>query len=206
MSIARGNYTSSGNLPSARIDKPDPPEHLQTPHQLTIVGKVGRHPQRIRKAGRNDTSAYNNDKSNHSCHAHTNTIPCPYHKPHDSAQLSPWSIRRKVRDIRKARLWTLQEVDVMKTKDLHEMVAGGRPGDDRLGPRPLFPLSWTAEPFSRKPVHKRATYRDNLVSSLDFSRAAGDMGLETGLSSSSSPGGTWQVEASGDGVDSMVSC
>ena len=39
----------------------------------------------------------------------------------------------------------------------------------------------------------------------DFSRAAGDMGLETGLSSSSSPGGTWQVEASGDGVDNMVS-
>ena len=102
-------------------------------------------------------------------------------------------------------MWTLQEVDVMKAKDLYEMVAGGRrPGDDRLGPRPLF-FSRTAEPFSREPVHKRSTYRDSLVSSLDFSRAAGDMGLETGLSSSSSPGGTWQVEASGDGVDNMVS-
>ena len=107
MSIARGNYTSSGNLPSARIDKPDPPEHLQTPHQLTIVGKVGRHPQRIRKAGCNDTSVYNDDNLNHPCHAHTNTIPCPYHKSHDSASAishaGPWSIRRKVRNIRKAR-------------------------------------------------------------------------------------------------------
>jgi hypothetical protein len=49
-------------------------------------------------------------------------------------------------------------------------------------------FSRTAEPFSQKPVHKRVTDRDtwswSLIVSLDFSRAAGDMGLETGLSSS----------------------
>jgi hypothetical protein len=68
-------------------------------------------------------------------------------------------------------------------------IAGKRPGDNRLGSRPLFFFpSPTAEPFSRKPVQKRVTYRDNLVLSLDFSRAAGDMGLETGSSLSSSPG------------------
>jgi hypothetical protein len=38
--------------------------------------------------------------------------------------------------------------------------------------------------FHKMPVHKRVTYRDNLVVSLGVSRAAGDMGLETGLSSS----------------------
>jgi hypothetical protein len=75
------------------------------------------------------------------------------------------------------------------------------PGDDRSGRRPLFFFlsHGRQNRFHEKPVQKRVTYRDNLVLSLDFSRAAGDMGLETGLFFES--GGTWQVEANEVEVD-----
>lgn len=53
--------------------------------------------------------------------------------------------------------------------------------------------------FTIKPVRKRVTDRDNLVEKPELSRAAGDMGLETGLVCFFESGGTWQVEANRNG-------
>jgi hypothetical protein len=76
-----------------------------------------------------------------------------------------------------------------------------QPGDDRSGPRPLFlifPQNGRTF-FTIKPVRKRVTDRDNLVLKPELSRAAGDMGLEMGLVCFFESGGTWQVEANGNG-------
>jgi hypothetical protein len=100
------------------------PKSLPTPHHLWVqyCRQLGKHPQRIREAGRKTHPHVIVDNP---CHTHTNTIPCPYHTA--TGQLPQPSLADSARRpiIRKARRVQLRELcrrfDVMKAKGWNEM-------------------------------------------------------------------------------------